>query len=89
MEDDKKEFDLDDEETTKALEMGTKKKSVQFPEEAEKEDEEAENEEIQKDASAQITQEEAQMIQSKLVAEFVKVKLGKIRMLAKFYIMLN
>jgi hypothetical protein len=39
-----------------------KKKSVGFPEVEEKEEEEAENEEIQKDASAQITQEEAQMI---------------------------
>lgn len=42
---DKKEVDLDEIETTLALEMG-KKKSVQFPEEVEKEDEEAENEEI-------------------------------------------
>jgi hypothetical protein len=29
------------------------------------------------------------MIQQKLVDEFVKIKLGKIRMLAKFYIALN
>ena len=65
------------------------KKKVGFPEIEEKEADEAENEEISKDVSSQITEENAQMIQQKLVAEFVKIKLGKIRLLAKFYMALN